>query len=56
VGDESPGPEQKAALRRLAGQGHPALAAVGTFLEALWTNAPPPDNDVTIDLEDGSFA
>jgi len=56
VGDEKSGPKQKAVLERLAGHGLPALGAIGRYLEALWTNAPPPDNNLTIDLEDGSFA
>jgi hypothetical protein len=56
VGDEAPGDGEKAVLARLAAHDLPALKLVGQYLEALWTNAPPPDNNLTIDLEDGSFA
>ncbi len=56
VGDEAPGDKEKAVLARLAGHEIPALRMVGQYLEALWTNVPPPDNNLTINLEDGSFA
>ncbi len=56
VGDEEPGDREKAVLASLAGHELPALRMVGQYLEALWTNVPPPDNNLTIDLEDGSFA
>jgi hypothetical protein len=56
AGDEAPGDDEKAVLERLAGHDLPGLKMAGQYLEALWTNSPPPDNNVTIDLEDGSFA
>jgi hypothetical protein len=55
LGDERIAPQQEAGARALIDRPEQALKMIGAYLEALWTYAPPPDNDLTINLRTGTY-
>jgi hypothetical protein len=54
AGDEAPPPEALALIQEFLGSGDPVGVLLGQYLGALWSDLPPADSDLTIDLAAGT--